>query len=338
VAALGFDYESIANFTEAASWYEKLFALDKAHPGSKDAIYSASIFRVSMGQWEQGIKNYQQYITAYPTESNINGINLEIAKIYESKEKWPEASKVFLAYFTKPPANATIDEVMFCRLRYGLLMDKLGQGNKVGAHWKDTLAYFEKAKAAGAKYELSVEYVAQILFILAEPQWQSYMAMKISGPGDKKLAQKQLDKLLKEQLVGKVKAMGDVEKTYTNIINTGAGEWGLAALVKLAQAYENLSESLKDSYIPSYLTADQKELYTMALEDKAYPQIEKAVAAYDQALVKSYDLNLYNENTANATRRLGVLKPDDYPGLFEKIPEPRFTSPSVFTASFETEQ
>jgi len=28
------------------------------------------------------------------------------------------------------------------------------------------------------------------------------MAMKISGPGDKKLAQKQLDKLLKEQLVG----------------------------------------------------------------------------------------------------------------------------------------
>ncbi|MFZ5477147.1 MAG: tetratricopeptide repeat protein [Myxococcota bacterium] len=338
VASLGFDYESIANFNESANWYEKLFALDKAHSGAKDAIYSASLFRVAMGQWEQGIKNYQAYITAYPTEPNINGINLEIAKIYESKEKWAEASKVYLAFFTKPPANATIDEVMFCRLHYGLLMDKLGQGAKVNQHWKETLAFFDKSKTAGAKFELSVEYVAQILYIQAEPQWQSYMAMKIDGPGDKKLPQKQADKILKDQLVAKVKAMGEVEKTYTNIIGTGAGEWGLAALVKLAQAYENLSDSLKGSYVPTYLTADQKELYTMALEDKAFPQIEKAAAAYDSALQKSYELYLYNENTANATRRLGVLRPDDYPGLFEKIPEPRFASPSVFTASFETEQ
>jgi hypothetical protein len=128
-----------------------------------------------------------------------------------------------------------------------------------------------------------------------------------------------------------------VEKTYTAIIGTGAGEWGLAALARLGTAYENLSDSLKTSWIPTYLTEDQKELYTMALEDKAYPQVEKAVAAYSAALEKSYELNLYNENTANATRRLGVLKPEDYPGLFEKIPQPRYASPSTFTGNFETE-
>jgi hypothetical protein len=131
--------------------------------------------------------------------------------------------------------------------------------------------------------------------------------------------------------------MKALEETYGNIVSTGAGEWGLASLVKLGQAYENMAETLKSSYVPSYLTDDQKELYGMAIIDKAYPQTQKAAAAYSEALKKAYELNLYNDNTANATRRLGVLVPDEYPGLFEKVPEARFGAPSVFTASFESE-
>ena len=345
VASLGFDYESIANFPEAANWYEKLFALDKTHPGAADALFSAALFRNSLGQWEQAIKNYQQYMSAYPDKPNINGLKLEIGRIYEEHQKWSEASNVYLAFFTPPkavrgqpaPVMGSLDELMFARLHYGLLMDKLGQGAKVGQHWKDTLVFFDTQKKAGATFENSVEYVAQIMYILAEPQFQAYMAMKISGPGDKKLNQKQTDKLLTDQLVSKVKAMGEVEKTYSAIIGTGAGEWGLAALARLGSAYENLSESLKGSWIPTYLTADQKELYTMALEDKAYPQLQKAAEAYAKALEKSYELNLYNENTANATRRLGALNPDDFPELYEKIPQPRYASPSTFTGTFETE-
>lgn len=336
VAAIGFDYESMADFGQAADWYEKLFALDKTHANAADALYSAAYFRARMGQWEQAIKNYQQYMTTWP-DKNPTGNTLEIARLYETHQKWAEASKVYLTFFTKPAPTATMDEVMFARLHYGLLMDKLGQGAKVNQHWKETLAVFEKAKAAGTPMSTSVEVVAQIMYMQAEAQWQTYMAMKIDGPGDKKLPQKQLDKLLKDQLIGKAKAMAGVEKTYSDIIATGAGEWGLAALTKLGQAYENMSESLKGSYIPAYLTEDQKEIYTMTLEDKAYPQIEKAAAAYSAALEKSYELNLYNENTAMATRRLGVLRPDDFPGLFEMIPEPRYASPSVHTASFETE-
>ncbi len=337
VASLGFDYESIADFGEAANWYEKLFALDKAHPGSADALYSASLFRQARGEWEQSIKDYQQYMTAYPEKPNQNGLTLEIAKIYESHQKIPEAAKIYLQFFTKPPVSASMDEMMFCRLRYGLLMDKLGQGAKVGQHWKDTLATYEKAKASGAAMELSKEYVGQIMFILAESQYNAYMALSISGPGDKKLPQKQVDKLLKEQLVAKAKGMQGVEQTYTAIIATGAGEWGLASLSRVGHAYENLGESLVNSYLPTYLTTDQAEMYHMALEDKAFPATEKAVNAYAEALKKSYDLNLYNENSAEATRRLGVLRPADFPGLFEQVPAPRFTAPSEFTASFETE-
>ncbi len=341
VAALGFNYESVADFDDAANWYEKLFALDKTHAGASDAIYSAALFRSALGQWEQAIKDYQQYVTAFPDKSNINGVNLEIAKIYEAHEKWPEASKVYLGYYTKPPANATLDEQMFCRLRYGLMMDKIGQGAKVTQHWKDSLAWFEKAKVEAAKTggkpgDIATEAQGQMMFVLAEPEYNAYMAMKINGPGDKKLPQKQVDKLLKEQLVNKAKAITALEATYNKIIATGAGRWGLASLVRLGRAYENLGEALLNSYVPSYLTEDQAEIYKMALEDKAYPAAQKAAAVYQAGLDKAFELSIYNDDTAEATRRLGVIAPDEYPGLFETVPAPRYASPSTKVASFES--
>jgi hypothetical protein len=64
-------------------------------------------------------------------------------------------------------------------------------------------------------------------------------------------------------------------------------------------------------------------------------QTEKAVNVYAQALTKSYELHLYNENTAYGTRRLGELRPDDYPVLEEDVLEARFTSTAVSETSFE---
>ena len=136
--------------------------------------------------------------------------------------------------------------------------------------------------------------------------------------------------------MSKAKAVQEIEKAYLDIIQLGAGEYGLAALVDLAGLYENLADTLRTAYVPPKLTADQAELYKMGLEDKAYPNEEKAVQAYSQALGKSYELNLYNENTALAVRQLGVLRPFDYPGLSEDLITPRFTSNAVVDSTFET--
>ena len=89
--------------------------------------------------------------------------------------------------------------------------------------------------------------------------------------------------------------------------------------------------------LQSRLTEDQLEIYNMTLADKAYVQEEKAVNAYKLALDKSFELTLYNENTAFATRQLGELRPDDYPGLTEQLLDPRYTSSkSGQKYSFET--
>jgi len=90
--------------------------------------------------------------------------------------------------------------------------------------------------------------------------------------------------------------------------------------VDLGKIYENLAQSLRSSYVPPYLTEEQKEIYAAAMEDKAYPTEEKAAQAYGEALNKSYELNLYNDNTLYAVRRLGELRPASFPPMWEDLP------------------
>ncbi len=337
VAALGFDYESMADFANAAKWYDKLFSLDKEHDAAPASLYSSALFRRAMGEWQAAVKNYQQYITEFPDRDNVNEATLEIAKIYEENSKWSEASKVYYKFYRNvDEENTPIEQIFYARLKYGLAIKELGQDKALDKHWQDTVEEYKKVAGAGVDLGQGVEFAAEAMYHVAEDAYQDYAVMKIDGPKGS-MGRKATDKLLTKQLTDKAKAVQEMEATYAEIINTGAGEWGLAALVRLGQAYENMGETLKNSHVPAYLTTDQKELYTMALEDKIYPQEEKAVEAYTRALEKSFELSLYNDNTAYATRRLGELRPDDFPGLEETLLQPEYITIRSHSSDFETE-
>ena len=259
-------------------------------------------------------------------------MKLTIGKILEKHQKWPEAAKLYQAY-AADTAGKTTEQIFFAKLQYGLALE--AQGRSATSHWTKMVAEYEKAKAGGAAMGQSTEFAARVMMKLAKPKLDAALALRISGP-DRPVSDKQEGEILKDQLVSKAKAVQEIEKAYLDIIKLGAGEYGLAALVDLAGLYENLADTLRTAYVPPKLTADQAELYKMGLEDKAYPNEEKAVQAYSQALGKSYELNLYNENTALAVRQLGVLRPFDYPGLSEDLITPRFTSNAVVDSTFET--
>ncbi|MCK6506560.1 tetratricopeptide repeat protein [Myxococcota bacterium] len=331
VASLGYDLESVADFDEAAKWYEKIFALDNKHEAAKEAIYSAGLFRRAMEDRDTAIKNYQAFIATYPDDTRVTPLMLDIAQIHEEAGRWADAANVYSAFYTKPRPDATVDQVYFARLRYGLALEK--QGKPADKHWKETLAAWEKDKSK--PHEAAPNFIAEIMFKEAKAVLDRYLALKMSGTTSTN--RKQIDKALADQLVAKAKALQEVEATYGEILKTGSGEWGLASATTLGQAYENMAFTLncKNSYVPTYLTEDQKELYCMSLEDKAYVQVEKAAAAYSLALEKAYELNLYNENTAYATRQLGALRPEEYPELSEDVLEPRYVSKNVVVYDYE---
>ncbi len=124
-------------------------------------------------------------------------------------------------------------------------------------------------------------------------------------------------------------------KQLTEIYNLKGGEWSLAALVELGKIWENFGTTVVESYVPSYLTENQADLYRMGLEDRAYTQREKAANFYAEAIKQAFSVNLYNEQTAFAIRRLGELRPDEFPLLEEELIDPRYTTRTKLQIKYE---
>lgn len=350
VAALGYDYETIADFAKAAHYYEMLFGLypeqykktkatdegaaEALKVIAKDALYSAALYRKAAGDWKAAIENYQQFVASFEDDDRVNDVKLAIGRVYEEQGQWAQASNVYLTFYTKATPATPLEFTYFARLHYGQSLVKQNQGAKALKVYEETVKSYQAFIKGGGQPGVYTEFVAEMMYALAESSFQSFAAMPITGgpAGNNRRAE---DKALETSLKAKTKAVIEMEQTYSAIVATGAGEWGLAAVVRLGQVYENMAETLKNSHIPSYLTADQRDIYNMAIEDKVYPLTEKAISAYTLALEKSYGLTLYNDNTAFATRQLGKLRPNDFPGLEEELITPRYTSQKSRSFTFE---
>jgi len=345
IGALGYDYETIADFDRSAFYYEKLWSLypderkEKLKDDSSfdvtpfdakaaDAIYSAAVFRNALNQWQQSIDNYSSFTEAFPGDERVAETLLTIGGVYEDQQMWSDAATTFKAFYSDMPEGAPLEFDYFARLHTGRAYEQLGKINDRNRLYEETVVMYDKYTAAGGEQGAHTEFVAEMMFQLAAPKLDEYTALRIQGRG-KAAGRKAEDKSLSDSLSKKSKSLIDVQGTFTNVVATGAGEWGLASLVALGKAYENMAETLRTGDMPFYLTEEQKEIYGMAIEDKAYVQEEKSVEAYRLALEKSYELTLYNDNTAFATRRLGELRPDDFPGLREELLEPKYTSTKV---------
>ena len=319
LAALGFDYESTARFGDAARVYERLATEVPTHASAADALYSAAIFRESLGEWEVAVKDHTALGARWP--ERWAEATLESARILELHEKASDAAALYGGLAAKP-RDATLDQQLHARTRAGILL------GKPESYWVETLAWYNTA-SKGTPSEDGREYVAEIRFRMAADDDAAYRAMRIDGPGGKRMSNDQADKLLTRQLTDKVKEMARLEALYTTVITTGSGRWGLAALTRVGSAYEDLAASIRGSWIPGYLTPAQADFYRLRLEDLAFAQEEKAAGAYELALEKSAELQLYDANTAEATHRLADLRPADHPESFETIARPGFVAPDT---------
>ena len=317
VARMGFAYESVGRFDIAADWYEKLFSLDKEYESAKDALHRAAIFRESLGQYDTAIENKNKYLEAYPTDDRVNGIYIDIANILEKKGDLAGAMKAFQNFFTKPPEGAAEQSVFYARYKYGSLTKQMKKD--VSKHWKSCLEEYDKMSAELQQDKFIKILVEEIKYDLAIESTRAYYDIKISGPGPGRSNPNFIKTTLNKQITVKQESLKDLEKQFTEVANMVAGKYTISAVVEVAKAYENYGDTIKTSYVPDFLDEDQQEIYKMQLEDQAYPYYERATGYYQKALELAFQFNLYTDATAEATRKLGTLRPEEYPELTEIV-------------------
>lgn len=324
VLGLATGHESLAEFTEAAAGYEALYKLDPGHESAREALYSAAVIRAVLGQADAAIADYQSLLDRWPEDARAPQFTLAIGRLYADTRRWDRAAAVYQGAFTHPLPQASLAQVFEARMRYGEALEhQPGQEARVARHWQDTLAAYDAAAREGADLSEVVDSAGELRYRLAQPVIGRYLSLSIQGPTGR-VTRASEDEAVREAFNAKLTALREVEAALHAVVETRSGTWGLAAMAELGRAYENMASTLEQSYIPTYLTPEQRQIYVEGIQDGVYAQNQKAIEAYDLCLRRSFELNLYNQNSRFALASLNALDPAEHAPLVETVHVARY--------------
>jgi tetratricopeptide (TPR) repeat protein len=342
---LGVAYKEVADYKNAASWFEKLYEVDSTYEDSegnlvaKEALFASCKIREFLGEWQKAISNKQEFMKTYSSDPRVAAMPYDIAKLYQKNGKTTEAIKAYSKYYQKPPAGASKDLVFDSRLQHSILLiesSKVSDANKV---WKSSISAYDKM------VKDSVPITSSILWAVGEMKYnqitqstKKYYSLKIDAPKGRCN-----QRCTQKHLTTKIKAKKDALKALNDSCDElimlggekfGGGKWSIAAAMEKGKAQENYGVTIKGAFVPSYLSEGAQEIFSMQLEDQAYPYVQKAIELYGAVLTVANNNDFYTDASAYAAERLGILKPEDYPSLDEELLQSDYLSVQSSERSF----
>ena len=326
-------YEKTADFKRAAETYESfLAAYDRfgkkpatephprakqraANPGEQaallkeasawrpDAQFNAGLWWEGLGRSDRAIPAYQAYVKTFSERKDVPEIAFNIGLIYEKDHQWKDAAETFAAFSKSYARDARVGGAQRYLAAYHEMKDRqaLGDAREAERLQRELAGAFARL-AAKDKGDVDVlNAYGHARFLGVEPLWKQYSGVRLNRLTS-----------LKNDLALKQKRLQELERAYVDVLSTGAGEYGIAALTRIGLAYADLSRNILESPNPKGLTEDQTAMYRGELDKLALPLEDRSVEALEKGLAKAYELNVYNRWTLAAQDQVNKLRPGQY--------------------------
>ncbi|MCK5687749.1 tetratricopeptide repeat protein [Myxococcota bacterium] len=295
--------ERLAEFDKAAKCYERYIKDYKKGPKRSDALFNAGILRDGLGHYDDAISNFNAYIKEFPKKKDVIDIYWRIGLIYERKGDYRSAQRQFEGF----AKIAKKDEARIFCSQYKVLeaLAKQKRTKEVFAAYDSILKNYAKLSAKSKKASCSLDAVGEAAFVKVQASYDEYMGIKLEGS----------DKVIEENLIKKLGMVDSLQKSYTQVLSIGQGDYGIASLYRIGRVYQVMAEDIFNVPCPRKLDMDQCDIYQAALQEKAFPLEEKAIEAFDKALGKAYELGLYNDWLAKAQEAMKTYEPMRFPEI-----------------------
>jgi tetratricopeptide (TPR) repeat protein len=341
MAAVGQDYERIADFPKAAAMYEAYYnkygKVEKPVKGKKaaepaaatpapaaatatasssdlqlaDALFNAALWNEGLGNFDKAVSLYDEYIKAFKDKTDVPEVAFTIALIYEKQKDWKAAVKAYDSYIKNYGKTLKPGKIFYARYRQMEALKKTGSpidektAQKVG---EELLKGYAKLAPEEQKEDGNLNAYGQLRFHELDGLWAKFKAIKIDNAAK-----------LVQTYKAKLQSMPEVEKAYTEVAAIQAGDWTIAAVSRVGFGYLDFAKNITDSPDPKGLTPEQLDLYRAELENRALPLEDKGIEALEKALQKSSDLKVYNEWVLQAQDQENKFRPGAY-GEIRSLP------------------
>jgi tetratricopeptide (TPR) repeat protein len=303
---IGGNYHAIAVYSEASKYYElfvQYFAKDDPKK-SEEALRNAATFRQGLGQYEDAVKNYEQYLGLFSDKKDKAAeVRFQIAKIYDDEKKTKAAFDSYNDYLKNWAKVGKVDRTLQAHTRLGMIHWEAGRQKQALEEFQTVLKLYQGLRE-DQRNELTdgADAAAQARFMVGEVKLREMEEIKLKLP----------ESLLQKKLQEKIKVLGEAREIYFSIFKFGRPDWTLAALYRIGYISQSFAQEIRKSPVPTGLTEEQIELYKGGLEEQATQIDQGAIEAYTECLNVSRQKSWFNEYSTKAEIALAGLQPGQY--------------------------
>jgi tetratricopeptide (TPR) repeat protein len=344
VLASAQDRDAVADFERAADLYERYFAgwkraaqpapAPKAKRGhrppptpkgdaggyeeakARDALYDAGVLREGLRQFRKAEADRLAFVETWPAAGEAAKIFLSIADLHAREGahgKELRQLEEYQARYAKDP-----NEWLAIQGRIARLMEKARNRGGAERAYEAALAYYRPRREKVGERGMPV--VAQAQYLALEPAFAEYDRISFGVPA--RMAPHRQLKWLKTTLAEKTQRLLNLQRKYTDVVNTKQAEPGVCALYKIGLGYSRFARSLKEAPLPPEIRRVRAlaEEYRSQLAQLAEAPEKKSVEALEYVMTKSRELGVSNGCSKAASDILVRYKPDQYGPAPERLP------------------
>ncbi len=278
------------------------------------ALFNAGVFRDGLGQYRSALKNRERYLELWPSSPDAEAVFLSITSLHEKAGAWTRAMKHLEEYerkYIRDPNKVLMAEGRIAQI-YAEKLRKPRDARRIhGRIW----SYYEKLNSAQKRRldNAALDAVARAHYELSDEDWRAFTSLKLRWGQGRYMADH-----FKKSLQDKVKAMGAVQKRYTQTVQFKSGDPAICALYKIGEALHHMADAVENAPMPKGAPEELQMAIQDELASQALPIKEQAAEAYAVTVQKGQELDIFNDCFQKSLARLrDGYRPYQFPAMRE---------------------
>ena len=303
--------ESLAEFKDAATYFELFhtkFAVDKR---SRSALYNAATLYKGMKLYPNAIQAYTTFLQKYPQNSLALKIMPDLADAYEKNKDYRNAVKTYDAFAKKFKEGS--EERYLAQAKAATIEKDFG--NKRQAQREFAALYNKLVQKDSTPAFDARRLVARAMFTDLDSDYIQFKQVKISDA-------KQIEK----EVARKQALLKGLVAQYQRVIDLGSGEYTVASLYRFGELHENFSDNLFKAPAPKGASQLEINQYRSAVEKVAFPLRDESEKYFTLAHTRSKEVQTFTNWTRLARDKMTLISQEKYPPINEKNVDPVYLS------------
>ncbi|MEZ4741269.1 MAG: tetratricopeptide repeat protein [Bdellovibrionota bacterium] len=316
IASIAQTYESLADFKNAADYYDKLATEFPNDKRSEKSLYNAGVLYRGLRQYDLAEKSFSKILARYKNSPIYHDVLVELADV---QEKIGDVKSAVATYMQSSQLlkNKSIEQSYFARAKAASLLALSKEKDKGRKELEKLRAELEKSKTPAYKAR---QIVASSLFKLYdENDMAEYKNIKLNN-GNK----------IEDQVGRKNKSLMALATKYQGIIALGNGEYSVAALYRMGDLHEELATALFKAPAPQGASQGDIDAFRSQLEKVAFPLREDAYKYFEAAYKRSKEVQTFTVWTKKTYDKMVELKPKDHKKIEIESVAPSYLSHQLY--------